>query len=81
MKLHIQIGPLSLSWGATESSEPQVFDDSAEARSKRTAERERDWKVQQATRSASGGQFGFGRTDLTAIEHSANRWETGGRVR
>ena len=23
-----------------------------------------------------GGQFGFGRTDMTAIEHGTQRWET-----
>lgn len=42
-------------------------------------DREHEWERWKAMNGATGGDFGFGRTDLTAIEEPAQRWETGRR--
>lgn len=42
-------------------------------------EREREFSEWKARSDTNGGEFGFGRTDLTAIEEPERRWETGQR--
>lgn len=57
----------------TTEAEPVV----AAAPTKEDREREfAEWKARSDT---NNGEFGFGRTDLTAIEEPERRWETGQR--
>ena len=39
-------------------------------------DREREFAEWKARSDTNNGEFGFGRTDLTALEHPENRWET-----
>ncbi|WP_032368574.1 hypothetical protein [Rhodococcoides fascians] len=42
-------------------------------------DREREFAEWKARSDTNNGEFGFGRTDLTAIEEPERRWETGQR--
>jgi hypothetical protein len=42
-------------------------------------DREREFAEWKARSDTNNGEFGFGRTDLTAIEKPERRWETGQR--
>lgn len=39
-------------------------------------DREREFSEWRARSDTTGGEFGFGRTDLTALEEPEQRWET-----
>lgn len=78
MRLSLEIGSLrvgfSLDTSTPEPSSPAVPSPAGEEH--QCPSHEEEWDSYRANRAATGGQFGFGRTDSTAIETPESRWET-----
>lgn len=73
MNLRLTILGREIAAITTDQPEPQAF--TAPTRE----DREREFAEWKARSDTNNGEFGFGRTDLTAIEEPERRWETGQR--